>query len=119
MSHDENVDPHDDDRDDEEDEDDDDDVGEWGDEAKLDEIRERLEVESGRQWIEIAATLESITVAMEIRSPGFNGSIVRVISWSCGGMDAEEICSTLWIPGVLLADLQRATPTEATPTERS
>lgn len=93
--------------DDDEDEDDDDVDFEIDDGVKLDDLRDRLECEGGRKWVEIAATLESITVAMEIRGEAVFGCLVRTTAWSYGGAESEEHHSSTWIPGVTLADLQR------------
>lgn len=92
-----------------EDDDGEDDDEELDDVAILEEIRDRVyhDQGAGREWTEIAATLESLTVAVEVLSTygtATKGCLVRVIAW---GLDGAEHHTTTWIPDVSVEDLQR------------
>lgn len=93
----------DDDEDDDEDDDDDDQV----DPLLMQQIlRERMEPAVGRPWVEIAATCESITYAMEVRhGPASVGCLVRVVSWDLQGFITSS--DPVWLGACTLDELMR------------
>jgi len=99
----------DDDPDDDDEDDDDDDMDDENDVdplLMLQILRERMEPAVGRPWVEIAATCESITYAMEIKhGPASIGCLIRVVSWDLQGWVTSS--DPVWLGATTLADLTR------------
>ncbi len=91
---------------------DDDDFDEDGDVDPLEMLqvlRERQEPTDGRAWVEVSATMESITYAMEFETPGSKmveiGSLVRVVSWDFEGVITSS--PPVFVPGATISSLKR------------
>lgn len=95
-------------------EDDDDDEDEFEDNdvdplEMLQCLRLRQEPTDGRAWVEISATMESITYALEFETPGSSscelGCLVRVVSWDFEGLITSS--PPVFVPGATVSSLKR------------
>lgn len=72
-------------------------------------VRERQQPTTGREWVEISATMESVTYAMEVtHGPASHGCLLRVVWWDLDGMISSS--DPIWLGAVRLADLQKDSP---------
>jgi hypothetical protein len=95
---------------DDDDPDDDDDYDDGVDPLEMLQcLRLRQEPTDGRAWVEVSATMESITYALEFETPGSSsceiGCLVRVVSWDFEGLITSS--PPVFVPGATVSSLKR------------